>query len=92
MNFQNCNIISPTISGADFIDTKPEFVFEPGSKAGDTDCIHVQIVDDSVIESDESMWLSLVESEAVSVDKGPHKTALVIEDNEGMWLLTETLT
>ena len=32
------------------------------------------------------LWLSLVESEAVSVTKGQDRTAMVIEDNEGSYV------
>ena len=65
-----------------------ELMFEPGSKIGDTACVTVQIVDDTQIEADERFWLSLEQSEAVTVDmKDENKVVVVIEDNEGKWVL-----
>ena len=61
-------------------------MFEPGSTVGDTDCVAVQIIDDNAIEGDEMLWLSLVESEAVSVTKGQDRATMVIEDNEGSYV------
>lgn len=60
-------------------------MFEPGSKAGDIDCVTVMLVDDNRIENDETLWLSLRENEAVSVDEEEERVAMVIEDNEGMF-------
>ena len=60
-------------------------MFEPGSKTGDIDCVTVMLVDDNRIEKDETLWLSLEENEAVSVDEEEERVAMVIEDNEGMF-------
>ena len=60
-------------------------MFEPGSKTGDIDCVTIMLVDDNRIENDETLWLSLRENEAVSVDEEEERVAMVIEDNEGMF-------
>ena len=69
--------------GLDFLDINPEFTFPVGSTVGDTACVTVSIVDDTLIESTEQFTASLDNAEAVSVNNDENAVLVKIEDNDG---------
>ena len=71
-------------SGMDYADVRPEFLFPAGSMVGDSTCVRVTVIDDSLIESTEQFTVSLDNAEAITVAKNESEVTITIEDNDGM--------
>ena len=76
--------LSTWLTGSDFVDMEPEFVFPQGSVVGNTSCVSVNVIDDRLIETMEQFTVTLDSAEAVSVDEDDQRTVPVyIVDNDG---------
>ena len=69
--------------------TQVRISFPNGSNSGDTSCTFVDIIDDALVETDQSFTVEIVNAQLVVVP-GEQVTTVIIIDDDGMFL-TELL-
>ena len=75
----------PTADG-DFTTVTQTLIFTIGSNSGDTLCIDVAIHDDTIVETDQTFTVEIINTPLVVVP-GEQATTVTIIDDDGMFLV-----
>ena len=77
------NNVVPAINGYDYLGVSMDLVFTAGTSNGTMQCINVAIIDDSLVESNETFTVTLTTSNSV-VELGENLTTITITDTDSM--------